>query len=173
MKTIEERMAGYAAYHKNPKNKFTHFFGVPMVYYSPLIALGWVPLFEIAGLTITLAWAVFAFVMIWYFTLDFQLASIMLLISIPIVYGTDILAKLPFYESLGIFLGINIVGWAIQLIGHVFEGRRPALVDNLLQSLMAPLFLIAEVLFFLGIRKDLEKSVSEIVTVLCDTKVSY
>ncbi len=172
MKTIDERMSGYAAYHKNPKNKFTHFFGVPMVYYSPLIALGWVPLFDLGGFTITLAWAVFALVMIWYFTLDIQLASIMLLISIPIVYATDIVAKMPFYESLTIFLGIKIIGWAIQLIGHVFEGRRPALVDNLLQSLMAPLFLIAEVLFFFGIRKDLEKSVSEKVILLGNSKVT-
>ena len=46
-------------------------------------------------------------------------------------------------------------------MGHVFEGRRPALLDNLSQSLMAPLFLIAEVLFFLGIRKDLERTVHE------------
>jgi len=43
----------------------------------------------------------------------------------------------------------------IQLVGHYFEGRRPALVDNLLQSLMAPLFLIAEVLFHFGFRKEL------------------
>lgn len=170
MKTLEERMSGYAAYHKDPRNKLTHFFGVPMVYYSPLIAFGWVPLFEISGFTVTLAWVLFAITMIWYFTLDVQLATIMTIISLPIVYATDVAAKLPFMESLTIFLAIKIFGWVIQLTGHVFEGRRPALVDNLVQALMAPLFLIAEPLFCFGIRKDLEKNVQERVALLGNSK---
>jgi uncharacterized membrane protein YGL010W len=69
-----------------------------------------------------------------------------------------------------IFVGIKIFGWIIQLTGHVFEGRRPALVDNLIQALMAPLFLIAEVMFFFGIRKDLEKNVEKRVTLLGNSK---
>lgn len=163
MKTIEERMAGYAAYHQNPKNKLTHFFGVPMVYYSPLIPIGWIR-FELAGLDLSLAWIVFGLVMIWYYTLDVSLATIMLVISLPIVMLCNHLAKLPFQESLTIFLVVKILGWIIQLLGHYFEGRRPALVDNLLQALMAPLFLIAEVLFFFGMRKEFEQVVQKKVS---------
>lgn len=163
MRTIEERMAGYAAYHQNPKNKLTHFFGVPMVYYSPLIPIGWVR-FELFGWDASLAWIVFAIVMIWYFTLDITLASIMTVISLPIVALCDNLSKLPLTESLTIFLVVKIVGWIIQLLGHYFEGRRPALVDNLVQALMAPLFLIAEIMFFLGIRKDFEEIVKKKVS---------
>ena len=159
MKTIEERMSGYAAYHKHPKNKLTHFFGVPMVYYSPLIAIGWVR-FPIAGLDISLAWVLFALVMIWYLTLDKGLATIMIIISLPIMYLCDLASKLPFTESLTLVIAINVVGWAIQLLGHYFEGRRPALVDNFIQALMAPLFLIAEVLFYFENRKKLEEDVN-------------
>ena len=100
--TIEERMSGYAAYHKNPKNKLTHFFGVPMVYYGPLIALGWVRP-EVFGVTVSLAWVIFAATMIWYFTLDVQLATIMTIISLPIVYLCDLASQLPFTESLILF----------------------------------------------------------------------
>ncbi len=158
MKTIEERMAGYAAYHKDSRNKLTHFFGVPMVYYSPLIAIGWIR-FEFLGIDASVAWILFAITMLWYFTLDFSLASIMTIISIPILVLCDIVSRLPFSESLTIFLVVKLGGWVIQLVGHVFEGRRPALVDNLVQALMAPLFLIAEVLFFFGIRKSLQEDV--------------
>jgi uncharacterized membrane protein YGL010W len=158
MKTIEERMAGYAAYHKDSRNKLTHFFGVPMVYYSPLIAIGWIR-FELLGVDASVAWILFAITMLWYFTLDFGLAMIMTLISIPIMIFCDYASRLPFSESLTIFLVVKLGGWVIQLVGHVFEGRRPALVDNLVQALMAPLFLIAEVLFFFGIRKSLQKEV--------------
>ncbi len=163
MRTIEERMAGYAAYHQNPKNKLTHFFGVPMVYYSPLIPIGWIR-FELAGLDLSLAWILFFIVILWYFTLDITLASIMTIISIPIVTLCDNISKLPWQESLTIFLLVKIIGWIIQLLGHYFEGRRPALVDNLLQALMAPLFLIAEVLFFFGIKKDFEQIVQKKVS---------
>ena len=48
-----------------------------------------------------------------------------------------------------------------QFVGHgVFEGRKPALLDNLLQSLvLAPLFVWLEMLFFFGYRPALQKSV--------------
>ena len=59
-------------------------------------------------------------------------------------------AALPFMTSLYIFFATFVGG--IQLLGHYFEGKRPALTDNLMQIFKAPLFLIVEVLFLLGFR---------------------
>jgi uncharacterized membrane protein YGL010W len=42
-------------------------------------------------------------------------------------------------------------------VGHVIEGRRPALTDNLLQVFNAPLFLTAEATWLLGFRHDLRE----------------
>ena len=40
--------------------------------------------------------------------------------------------------------GVSFVGgWALQLLGHGYEGRRPALVDNLFQVVIAPMMYIA------------------------------
>jgi uncharacterized membrane protein YGL010W len=164
MTTFKERMAGYAAYHKHPKNKFTHLFGVPIVFWSPIIALNWIRI-PMAGIEIPLGFIIYAGFMIWYFTLDLQLAVIMTILTIPVAYAFDAIARMPFSESITIFIALSVIGWAIQLVGHYFEGRRPALVDNLLQSLMGPLFVVLEVLFFLGIRKDLEKEVDKMVGV--------
>ena len=50
-------------------------------------------------------------------------------------------------------------GWGLQLVGHAFEGRKPALVDNFMQVFIAPMFLIAEVAFALGLRKSLAAEV--------------
>ena len=47
-------------------------------------------------------------------------------------------------------LALRCAQAAVQLIGHAFEGRRPALADNLLQIFNAPLFLTAEVVALLG-----------------------
>lgn len=56
---------------------------------------------------------------------------------------------------------IQVFGWGIQFVGHgVFEGRRPALLDNLLQVFIAPIFVMLEYLFMLGICKDLEVEIN-------------
>lgn len=50
--------------------------------------------------------------------------------------------------------------WILQFIGHgAFEGRAPALLDNIAQALfMAPYFVYLEFLFMLGLRQDLWKA---------------
>lgn len=55
--------------------------------------------------------------------------------------------------------GIHIVSWLAQFVGHgVFEGRAPALLDNLVQALLlAPLFVWMEILFFFGYRPELKQ----------------
>lgn len=52
-----------------------------------------------------------------------------------------------------------MVSWLAQFVGHgAFEGRAPALLDNLVQAfLLAPLFVWMEVLFFLGYRPELRE----------------
>lgn len=53
--------------------------------------------------------------------------------------------------------GIHVVAWLVQFVGHgFFEGRAPALLDNLVQALLlAPLFVWMEILFFFGYRPEL------------------
>ena len=50
-------------------------------------------------------------------------------------------------------------GWILQLIGHAFEGRKPALTQNLFQIFVAPLFLCAEVFFALGYKPSVRVAV--------------
>ena len=58
-------------------------------------------------------------------------------------------------------LVVHVVAWILQFIGHgVFEGRAPALLDSLDQALLtAPLFVLMEVAFFFGYRKDFHDKV--------------
>lgn len=57
-----------------------------------------------------------------------------------------------------IAIGVHIVSWLVQFVGHgVFEGRAPALLDNLVQALfLAPFFVWLEILFLLGYRPELK-----------------
>lgn len=62
-------------------------------------------------------------------------------------------------------IGIFVSSWVAQFIGHgVFEGRAPALLDNLVQALvLAPFFVWMEMLFFIGYRPELKSRVDSAV----------
>ena len=66
-----------------------------------------------------------------------------------------------------IAVAVHIVSWILQFVGHgKFEGRKPALLDNLVQALfLAPLFVWYEVLFKLGFYKGLKREVESLVEV--------
>ncbi len=55
--------------------------------------------------------------------------------------------------AMGLFVG----GWALRLVGHMFEGRKPAFLDDLRGLLDGPLFLVAEAAFALGLSPELAR----------------
>ncbi len=58
-----------------------------------------------------------------------------------------------------IAIGLQVVGWGFQLVGHAFEGKRPALLDNLFQGLLGPTFLVYEVVHRFGLKQKLKDDV--------------
>ena len=56
-------------------------------------------------------------------------------------------------------LAAHILSWLAQFVGHgIFEGRAPALLDNLVQAaFLAPFFVWMEILFALGYRPELKR----------------
>ena len=62
-------------------------------------------------------------------------------------------------------LVLHVTCWLAQFVGHgVFEGRAPALLDNLVQAVfLAPFFVWMEVLFFLGYRPELKRRLDKAV----------
>ena len=62
---------------------------------------------------------------------------------------------------LGASIGIFVLGWVIQFIGHFYEKKKPAFMDDLVGLAIGPLFVLAEMVFMLGFRKDLEQRMLE------------
>ena len=158
MKTLEEQMAFYAAYHQDARNKATHFFGVPMIIVSLLIPLSW-PQVQLGPLQVSAATALAAVVLVYYVFLDAALALVSALFMAAFLLAAQWTAArgaAPGWSAFGVlFVG----GWIVQLVGHAFEGRKPALVDNLFQVFIAPIFLCAELLFALGYKPKLHAAV--------------
>jgi len=158
MKNIEEQMSFYAAYHQDARNKATHFIGVPAIMLSLFIPLAWIRL-DVGGLTLTAAMLFAAVVLIYYFVLDVPLALAMLVVTAALVWVGHQLAGLGTAQGWIWFAVLFVGGWILQLVGHVFEGRKPALASNLFQIFVAPIFLAAEVFFALGYKPGLHERV--------------
>ncbi|HOK08397.1 MAG TPA: DUF962 domain-containing protein [Candidatus Hydrogenedens sp.] len=153
MKTLKEQIDIYAGYHKNPYNKLTHYFGIPIIIFSLLLFLSWLkypgfPVY-INGATIFLVCVFF-----YYFILDKTISFIMALLISPLFALTFLFQKVEWRVNLMVFLVLFVGGWILQFIGHtVFEKKKPAFTDNLIQLLIGPLFFVIEILRKVGVQR--------------------
>ena len=160
MKTIVEHLAQYAAYHRNRKNVMTHLVGIPLIVVG-IISLLSRPALPLDYFLITPANLVVLAAVIFYIRLDIKLGLLMtILLWLSLSVGRDI-AALPTSLWLSWSIGLFVVGWVFQFIGHYFEGRKPAFVDDIMGLAIGPLFVVAEVVFMLGFRKDLKAAVEQ------------
>ena len=155
MRTATELLAQYAAYHRDRRNIVSHFIGVPMIVFAVgvLLARATFPAF---GVSLTLAWVAFALAAAWYLTRG------NVVLGIAVSVGVGILIKLGHEVSGGSVanwlawgVGFFAVGWVIQFVGHWYEGKKPAFVDDLIGLLVGPMFVVAEAMFMLGWNKPL------------------
>ena len=161
MQTLEQQMSVYLRYHRNAKNRATHFVGVPLIIFAILIPMSWARV-EMGGFALTLAHLFVAAVLIYYFLLDVTIALAMVVVVGALLYFAQQAAALGYAPGGMWFAACFIAGWILQLVGHLFEGRKPALVDNFFQIFIAPLFLVAEVFFALGYKRDVAERVERL-----------
>jgi uncharacterized membrane protein YGL010W len=143
-------LAQYAQYHRDRRNIATHFVGIPMIVFAigVLLARG-----DVAGLN--LAWIVWGLSTAWYVTRG----MLVLGVAVSAVNGALMALAIPLAAGstaswLGWGVGIFVVGWVLQFIGHYYEGRKPAFVDDLVGLLVGPMFVVAEWLFAAGWGRD-------------------
>ena len=152
VKSLDEQMAIYAAYHRNRWNRLTHFIGVPAIVFAILIPMAWVDL----GAGVNLARVFVVVVLIYYFVLDVPLALATTAVVAALLYAAEQAAATAGWVWFAAFF---VGGWILQLAGHAFEGRRPALADNLFQIFVAPIFLMAEIFFALGLKREVLRKI--------------
>ena len=155
MKNITDILTDYEVYHTKPKTKYSHIIGVPLIVLSLQMALSWLHVGAVSfALIFTLGLSVY------YLWLEVKLGIVTDLLLLGLLALAHSLAGTSFtLNGLGIFLILFVGGWGLQLLGHYHEGNKPAFLDNFLQVFTAPIFVVAEILFNLGFRKDLEASI--------------
>ncbi len=151
-----ELMVQYAAYHRDRRNIATHLVGIPLIVFSVGVLLAR-PDLPVAGYVLTPAWIVWGMATLWYLSRG---GNLLLALAVSGLNGMLIALAQPVGDlatSTWLTWGIGcfVVGWVIQFIGHHYEGRKPAFVDDAIGLLVGPLFVTAEMLFAMGWGKPL------------------
>ncbi len=140
--TVEQHFAAYQAYHLNPRNKVTHYLGIPLIVYAILNLLFQVPL---PGWPyVNLALALFVVVSVFYLSLSVRLALGMGLLVMPVYF---LAVWTPWWAGLTAF----VVGWILQLIGHQIEGKKPAFLTNFVHLFIGPLWIASHLMEKIGL----------------------
>jgi len=158
MKSLVDHLGQYAEYHRDRRNIFSHFIGIPMIVVSVAVLLsrpGW----EISGLWASPALLVALAASLFYLRLDLRLGALMAVLLALVLWAGAVLAQQGTAAWLGAGIGLFVVGWIIQFIGHYYEGRKPAFVDDLTGLVIGPLFVVAEAGFLLGLRPEVQEAV--------------
>ena len=161
MKSLEENLTQYAAYHRDRRNIATHLAGVPMIVFAILLALATASL-TFGSVSVTMAAVVSVVACAYYFKLDLVFGVAMaVVLFLMCAAASEITARSSTAVALGVALAIFVAGWALQFLGHKFEGMKPAFFDDVMQLIIGPLFVCAEVFFLLGARSALRRHIEE------------
>lgn len=158
MSNLPALLADYGGYHRDPRNRLTHYVGVPAIVYAILI-LPALHALTISGLPIQVDRLIVVPFVLFYLMLDLRLGVLLAILFALLCLAAEATAQLGGTVSRIVAGTVFVLGWALQFFGHYLEGNRPALLTNLFQILMAPIFLTAELSFGLGWRPDLQAQI--------------
>lgn len=149
-KPVDVLFDQYAESHQNSTNKLVHWICVPLIVFS-LLGLVWqIPFPHLPFLgqyNGFFNWASFliAFSMYYYFTLSPVLFFIMIWVISGMSYLIVQIEKafpLGSAPALAIYLGIFVLAWVGQFVGHKIEGKKPSFLQDVKFLLIGPIWLL-------------------------------
>ncbi|KAL5328815.1 hypothetical protein ACEPPN_002323 [Leptodophora sp. 'Broadleaf-Isolate-01'] len=167
---LEKQLLFYGAYHHDPVNIGIHMVCVPILLLTGFQFGSNTPdllkspgFMKLRNLPLNLG----TIAAITYSGLYITLEPIAGLAATPLLLGAAAIANKATAKfgakATKLSVLIHAVSWIAQFVGHgKYEGRAPALLDNLVQALfLAPLFVWMEILFKLGYRPELRMKLEE------------
>ncbi|HUS23755.1 MAG TPA: Mpo1-like protein [Candidatus Binatia bacterium] len=142
MKTVREWLNEYQESHMNPTNKALHWMCIPPIV---LTVYGLLRALPVGNELVNAATVGGALALLYYLALSWRLA----LGLVPVFLGLYVLVQWS-YHGLGrwhvpAMVGLFIVAWIGQFIGHNVEGKRPSFFKDMQFLLIGPLWLLADV----------------------------
>jgi uncharacterized membrane protein YGL010W len=154
MSPLVRYLVAYGEYHRDRRNIGTHLVGIPMIVLAVEILLSR-PVREVGSYLLTPAILFSAFAALFYLRLDIKLGLVMTALLALCAWAGLVIARMSTWEWLENGISLFLVGWVFQLVGHAYEGRKPAFLDDLKSLLIGPLFVVTELGFAMGMRHEL------------------
>ena len=149
MKTADQWLDQYGESHRNPTNKLIHWICIPAIMVSLFGLLVSIPMpWDVSHLNV--ATAALAFSVAFYSLMSFRLMLGMAVVGLGCYATAVALGGLPiplWITSLGIF----VVAWIFQFIGHKIEGKKPSFFEDLQFLMIGPMWLLSFIYKKLGI----------------------
>jgi uncharacterized membrane protein YGL010W len=155
MRKIDSLLATYGESHMNATNKFIHWVCVPAIMFSLLALLFAIPFF--GGRQWWGNWAMVLLVGAWIY---YARLSVTMLFGFLIIGGLMMLGIVNLYQATGFdagklalwAVGIFVVAWIGQFIGHKIEGKKPSFLQDIQFLLIGPAWLMHFIFKKVGIR---------------------
>ena len=152
MRKVDILFSAYGVSHQNHQNQLIHYICVPLIFWSilGLISLISTPCFYVPYLgNISVASIVaILFVNIYYFTLHWKMATVMLFVLLFFEKIIEMIHQYFQNQSWMIFLFVFILSWIFQFIGHEIEGKKPSFLMDIQFLLIGPLWVLKKLLSF-------------------------
>ena len=155
MRTMQDWLDSYSSDHQNPTNQVFHWCCVPPIVWSVIALLWTIPVPAMFLRPGSWAVAVMVLAFYWYWRRSRRLA-LALLIAFALL---GLLTNVMYYRLGGaslsyLAIGVFVVAWIGQFIGHKYEGRKPSFLTDLSYLLIGPAWLMAKLLRKLGFKQS-------------------
>lgn len=160
MRKIDSLLNQYAESHQTKFNKVVHYFCVPAIFFSLIGLISMIPTGNILTSIVPSYLAPFMhfgtlFIIVgslYYLKLSLPLFFGMLIFSILVlagIYQIQVSNIIPFWI---VMVGIFVLAWIIQLIGHKHEGKKPSFIKDLQFLMVGPAWTISHIFEALKIK---------------------
>ena len=153
MRPVDKYLDQYSADHRNATNQWIHLLCVPAIVWS-VTALIWTIPVPAGGWFRPGAFAAFAMVaaLAWYWRMSRKLwIGIAIAFVLFTLLNNWIATRYGMPALLWSAIGVFVVAWIGQFIGHIYEGHRPSFFTDLTFLLVGPMWTLRKLYQRLGL----------------------
>ncbi|SDD72769.1 DUF962 domain-containing protein [Aquimonas voraii] len=144
---VERLFANYADDHRNPTNQTIHVVCVPLILWSVIALLWLIPVPPALGRDGAWAGMVMAMAAIYYYRLSRPLGLVMALKLVAVGFITHMLyLGLGATQLLWLAIGVFVLAWIGQYIGHRYESKKPSFFTDLVYLLIGPAWVMGKLM---------------------------
>jgi len=154
-KTADQWFAEYGESHQHGTNELIHWLCVPVIFFCVVGLLWSLPVPPVVSASLPgFRWSlpVVVAAMIFYVRFSNSLAVGLLLFIVLCHVGLHELVRLSPWPVWQVCLGLFVLAWIGQFIGHKIEGKKPSFLHDLVFLLIGPAWLLHFVYKKLGLK---------------------